>query len=283
MTFLVSTPSSDAAHRPDGYTFAPGDVVPNALILGCSTVAGEIEGDAPALRVAFVDDDEAQFTAEGDPIPEAEPDLAEVLVYTAKVTQLVRITSEQFAQTNTATQLSESVARALTRRANTAFVAEPAPVAPAAAPSAGLVETAGIIDGGALVDSLDVLTDLVALLQDNLAVPSAILVDPLGWGELRKLKVGTSYNQTLLGAGTSDAEQRLLGLPVIVDPAVPDYTGLVVDQRAVVSAVGPIKVATSEHEYFSSDSVLLRATWRFGHVVVRPNRIGKFSIVEPGS
>ncbi|WP_158423535.1 phage major capsid protein [Mycobacterium sp. EPa45] len=139
------------------------------------------------------------------------------------------------------------------------------------------------MDGGTRSDSLDVLTDLAVQLQDNLSVPTHILVDPLGWGELRKLKVGSAYNQTLLGAGTSDAEQRLLGLSVIVDPAVPDYTGLIIDKRAVVSAAGPIRVATSEHEYFSSDSVLLRATWRLGHVVSRPNRIGTFAIVAPGS
>ena len=75
----------------------------------------------------------------------------------------------------------------------------------------------------------------------------------------------------------------LLSLPVIVDPAVPDYSGVVVDQRAIVSAVGQVKVATSEHQYFSSDSVLLRATWRFGHVVVRPNRLGLFTISGGGS
>ena len=79
----------------------------------------------------------------------------------------------------------------------------------------------------------------------NLATPSHILVDPLGWAELRKLKVGSAYNQSLLGAGTTDATPMLLSLPVIVDPAVPDYSGVVVDQRAVVSAVGHVKVATS--------------------------------------
>ncbi|MGZ8748534.1 MAG: hypothetical protein ACXWZ2_16360, partial [Mycobacterium sp.] len=75
---------------------------------------------------------------------------------------------------------------------------------------------------------------------------------------------------SLSGAGTTDGTPMLLSRPGLVDPAVPDYSGLVIDKRAVVSAVGPIKVATSEHELFSADSVLLRATWRFGHVVVRP-------------
>ena len=87
------------------------------------------------------------------------------------------------------------------------------------------------------------------------------MVHPLGWAELRKLKVGSAYNQSLLGAGTTDATPMLLSPPVIVDPAVPDFSGVVVDQRAVVSAVGEVKVATSEHQFFSSDSVLLRTTW----------------------
>ncbi len=48
---------------------------------------------------------------------------------------------------------------------------------------------------------------------------------------------------------------------MLVNPAAPDYTGIVVDRNAVVSAVGDVKVANSEHAAFSSDSVLLRATW----------------------
>ena len=77
----------------------------------------------------------------------------------------------------------------------------------------------------------------------------------------------------------------LLSLPVTVDPVVPDYSGVVVDQRAVVSATGQVTVATSETPVFqlSSDSVLLRATSRFGHIVVRANRIGLFTVFGGGS
>ena len=104
----------------------------------------------------------------------------------------------------------------------------------------------------------------------------------MGWSEIRKLKIGTAYNATLLGAGTSDAQQMLFSLPVYVNRAMTDYSGVVLDKYAIVSAVGPVPVSTSEHQYFSSDSIALRATWRFGHVVVRPERIGKFTILGPG-
>jgi hypothetical protein len=52
---------------------------------------------------------------------------------------------------------------------------------------------------------------------------------------------------------------------------------------AIVTAAGSVQIATSEHAFFGSDGVGLRATWRFGHVVVRPERIGKFTITAPGS
>ncbi len=140
-----------------------------------------------------------------------------------------------------------------------------------------------VVQGDEVSDSLDALVDLVATLQNNLSTPTHILLDPLGWAEFRKLKVGTAYSQSLIGAGTTDATTMLLSLPVLVNRAVPDYTGIVVDRNAVVSAVGSVMVATSEHQYFTSDSVALRATWRIGHVVVRADRIGTFTIAGGGS
>ncbi|OCB38760.1 major capsid protein [Mycobacterium malmoense] len=283
MAFTATTVNSAAAWRPDVYTFAPSDVVPEALILQCSTVAGEIDGDAPSMHVGYVTDDEAVFKAEAETLDEANPSLAEVLVHTAKLTQLVRLSNEQWAQPFTTDQLAQSVNRAIVRRADIAFLAEAAPVAPAVAPMAGLLNVANIVDGGEVSTNLDVISDLIATLEDNLATPTAIIVDPLGWSEIRKLKIGTDYNATLLGAGTSDAQQLLYSLPVFVSRGITNYSGLVVDKFAIVSAVGPVRIATSEHRYFDSDGVAIRATWRFGHVVVRPERIGKFTIAQPGS
>jgi hypothetical protein len=51
----------------------------------------------------------------------------------------------------------------------------------------------------------------------------------------------------------------------------------------VVAAYGSIMVSTSEHQYFSSDSIAMRATWRIGQNLVRPHRVGKFTIAEAGS
>lgn len=51
---------------------------------------------------------------------------------------------------------------------------------------------------------------------------------------------------------------------------VPAWTGLVLDSRSIVSAVGPAQVARSDHSLSSRDGVQFRATWRFGFAVTRP-------------
>jgi HK97 family phage major capsid protein len=274
----ATTSTSATAWSPDISTFNPGDAVPDALVLLTSTVAGEVEGDAPAVRVAYVDDAEAGFVAEGADITPSDPDLNEVLVHTGKISQLVKLSREQWGQPNSAGLLSASVARAVTKAANIAYLAQVAPTSPAVTPPAGLLNVAGIETGTAVASDLDNLVDLIATLQANGATPSHIVIDPVGWASIAKLKLGTDYNAPLLGAGTADTVRMLLGLPVIVTPAMTASTGLVIDSTAVLSAVGTVMVATSEHFYFGGDNIALRATWRFGQNVIRPDRIGKFTI-----
>jgi HK97 family phage major capsid protein len=159
-----------------------------------------------------------------------------------------------------------------------------APTPPALGPSTGLDNVTGIVNGGEISDSLDGLIDLVAELQENLSTPSLILLSPTAWAAFRKLKVGgAETNSSLIGAGTTDAAQLLLSLPVLVNVAVPPLTGFVIDKSAIPSAFGEVNVNTSDHQFFTSDSVAVRCTWRVGHNVVRPNRIGKFTIAGGGS
>ena len=274
----ISTLTSSKAWAPDHNVFNPANVVPEALILQHTTVSGVIEGDAPALRVAYVTDDNAQFTVEGAEIPEAEPGLDEVLVHTAKITQLVRLSREQYFQDGSAQELSTSVQRAIIRKADQAFLTQAAPTPPAVAPPTGLINIDNIIEGDAVASNLDPLVDLVAELESNGGTPSGIILDPLAWAALRKLKTGTGSEVGILGAGTNDSEKLLLDLPVTVSNTLTANSGLVVDNTAIASAVGPVNVATDESVYFTSDSVALRATWRIGWSAARPNRIGAFTV-----
>jgi HK97 family phage major capsid protein len=281
----LKTPTSAFPWRPDVSVFHAADVVPEALILQCSTVSGAIEGDAPSVRVAYVDDDDALFVAEATAIPEASPDLAEVQVFTGKISQLVRISREQYFNHHEGTpeQLSLSVRRAVVKKADQAFIAQAAPTPPAVQPAAGLLNVDGIVDGGEVSLSLDALVDLQAQLQANGGNPTHVIVDPLGWAALRKLKVDDASNQSLIGAGTTDAVPMLLSLPVLVNSNVPAYTGLIVDKAAVVSAVGEVMVSTTLDRYFETDDVGLKATWRIGQNIVRPDRVGMFTVDDGGS
>lgn len=278
----VTTGTAAYPWRPDETFFTPGDVVPDALILQTSTVAGSVDGDQPSVRVAYVDDAEsAVFVNEGAPISESDPDLAEVVIKTKKIARLVNLSNEQFNQPQTAEQLAQSVARDIIRKADNAYLDDDAPTDPID----GLLNVAGTVSGGTInfSNGLDDLIDLIATLESNGAVPTHLVLDPLGWAALRRVKTDSSIsNQSLLGAGTTDASPMLLSLPVLKSRFIPAYSGVVVDRSAIVSAVGPVSIATSEHALFASDSVQLRALWRIGWAVVRPDRVGKFSLT-PGS
>ncbi|MHA7650568.1 hypothetical protein ACX9NE_13205 [Mycobacterium sp. ML4] len=84
------------------------------------------------------------FKAEAAELDESEPDLSEVLIHTAKLTQ-----------PSTADQLAHSVNRAIIRPADIGFVAEAAPVGPAVAPMPGLLNVANIVEGGEVATDLD--------------------------------------------------------------------------------------------------------------------------------
>lgn len=276
-----TTSTSAKGWSPDITAFAPEDVVPEALIVQTATKSGEVEGDDVAVRVTFVTDDDAEFTAEGATIAEADDELDEVLVFTGKVSKLVKVSREQYGQDNTAGRLSTSVQRAIVKKANSAYLTQVAPTPPAVAPPAGLLNVSGIETGGAVASDLDVLVDLIATLEGNDGTPSHIVVDPVGWASLRKFKSGTGSASSLLGAGTTDAERMLLDLPVIVTSAMTAGTGMVLDRTAIAAAYGTVNVATSEHVYFASDSIAVRATWRIGWNLVHPERIGKFTVTAP--
>lgn len=272
----LTTPNTGAAWSPDVYTFAAADVVPDALILQTATIAGDINGDQPSLHVGFVlDAKNADYVAEGAEITDSEPNLDEVEVKTKKISRLVNLSNEQYAQPQTPAQVAASVARDLVRKADASYLGDTSPV--------GLLNAPNVIDGGPVGADLDVLIDLVAQLETNGAIPSAIVLDPLGWAAFRKLKVADTYNQSLLGAGTTDAQTLVLSLPVLRSRFIPPYSGLVVDRNAIAAAVGQVKVATSDHALFSSDAVQIRATWRIGWNPVRPDRIGRFTIGSAGS
>lgn len=272
--------TSARAWAPDLQEFAAEDAVPDALILKAATIVEtNVEGDGPVVRIPWADDAGAGFVSEGAAIDEANPGLSEVAVRTGRVSQLIRVSREQWVQERAAALLSTSAQRAVVRAANAAFVAQAAPAPDTFEPPAGIFNTTGILDGGTIGADLDAIADVIAQIEANGGLPGVILASPLAWGELRKLKTVTGANTTLLGAGTEDQAKRLHGVEVITTPAMGDGDLLVIDPAAIAAAVGKVMVAQSEHAYFSSDSVALRVTWRIGWGVQHASRIAKLHIV----
>lgn len=276
----ITTTTTPTVWSPDLLTFEPQQVIPDALVLTTSTVAGNVEGDSPVVRVGYVDldADEVAFVGEAQPIPETDPELSEALVATGKLAVLVKLSREQAQQTPTMETLSRSLGRAMTIRGNRAYLTQPAPTAPALNPAPGLLNVPGLVNGGELAGDLDALTDMLASLEANDAAPSHILIDPQGWAALDKLKAGTGSNMGLLGTPGDATGRTLKGLPVTVTTALPARTGMIIDKTAVVSAAGPVQVQFSDQVFFQNDAIAARATWRFGQTVIRPERVGKFTI-----
>lgn len=275
---IQTTSTSASAWSPDTHVFAAQDVLPAALILDSSTVSGTILGDEPALRVATVADDTASVVPEGATIDESEATLGEVVVHTAKIAQMHKISREQWSQPNVSQVLAASAGRAITRTADDLFINGATTDA-----STGLTNVPGIVAGDPVTGSLDALVDLVAELQANGAQPTNILLSPSGWAEVRKVKTGEGAATSLLGVGATDAQPLLMGIPVRVTAALAEGTGLVVDRTAVVSATSTVNVASSEHAAFDSDSIMLRATWRIGWAAVHADRIGSFTVTAPAA
>jgi hypothetical protein len=70
------------------------------------------------------------------------------------------------------------------------------------------------------------------------------------WAELRKLKTADDSDESLVGAGVTDAIPLLLGLPVLVNREMPSYSGVMLDRSAVVSAVGEVYVMREQAQVF---------------------------------
>lgn len=271
-----TTPNSPKAWAPDLTAFVAGDVVPDALILNTANVVGSIEGDEPAIRVPFVSDDGVVgFVAEGAEIPDADQEFDEVVVLTGKVAALGKYSYETLQQPQAARMVVDSLSRSVVTKANAAYLgnleAGPGPV--------GLLNTPGIIDFETPIGAdLDQLVDAVAFIEADGGTATNVIASPDAWAALSKLKRATDSNESLVGAGTVAATRALLGLPVLVDRAMPAGSVLVVDKSAVIAAQSPVRLARSDDAYFSSDSIGVRVTWRLGWKVMHGARVAKLTI-----
>lgn len=260
----VTTPTSPKAFALDVLGLAPEQTIPQSVLILATTKAGTVEGDEPFVRVPAVNlDDSTGFVPEGNDIDEAEPDLSELLIGTGKIAVLVRTSREQLAQPAALDVISAEIKRSVLAKVDWALLQQPAPVAPAVWPPAGLLAHATA--AGTVEDNLDAVIDAVAAIEALAGGQvTNIVASPDSWASLAKLKDEDTSNRSLIGAGTESPTKTLLSIPVTVTSAMPANKILLVDRNKMLSAYGQLMFTRSDDYYFGADSVALRATLRFG-------------------
>lgn len=271
----LTTPKGPKGLFPD-QTFMPEDVVPEALIHRLTTPTVAIEGDEPSVRVPYITDEpDASFTNEDTVIPESDIGFSEVLIKTRKLAILHRSSREAVTYPNAAAGIATAMGGAIIGAANEALLHN-------AANPTGLLNTTGIHDAGTMgAGDLDVLSDAITAVEAMGGTADAIVMDPLSWGQLRKLKTSTGSAQLLLGNPADQTDRRLFGVEVIVSANMPQGSALVIDSKNVLSSSGPITITQSGDFYFDRDAIAYRVTWRFGWTVVHPERLAKVAITLP--
>lgn len=266
------TTNSAKAWAPDERASAsPRDEIPDALILTLSTKGGQIEGDAPSVRVPYIVDSLSAIVGEGAEIPLSNPTLDEITFNTHKISKLVAVSHEQAAQDDGVTEIANSIRRSVTDLANAQFVASSGAATP------GLLGVTNAITTEAGMLGLDAWAafDALASLEDEGGAATHWLMNPLDWAIMAKIPTETGSNSPALGDLHTAPQRQLAGIPVSVSKWVPKGKALVLNRAEIISAYGTLNMARSEDALFSNDAVALRATWRMGWGIPRPTRAGR--------
>lgn len=262
----ITTPGTNKAWAPDVQELDPLKVIPDSLLMLCTLKVGEVQGDDVFVRVPRIDlTNEPEFVPEGQPIPESDPDIDEDVIANGKIGVLVKSSIEQLSQPNATELISREIGRAMALKVNAALLNQAMPVSPAVIPPAG-IKAQGTTVATAISGNLDGLVDAISLIED---LPggnaSHIVASSSAWAKLQKLKTATGSNQPLVNPTPVEAFKRsVLGVPVLIDSSLAANQLVVLDKNKVLSVYGSVRVSKSEHAYFSSDVIGIKATIRFG-------------------
>lgn len=175
-------------------------------------------------------------------------------------------------QPDASATITNEMRRAITYRSDVMFIAQPAPVSPETWPPPGLLALGQA--AGDITDNIDAAIDAVALIENTPGgAATHIIANPLSYAYLRKFKTGTESEVPLLGAGTAAGPRTVLDLPVITRAAVPEDVILIIDKNQILTAYNEVLVARDDSYFFNSDSVALRATFRWGVSLNHPDAV----------
>lgn len=272
-TTLTTLIGNEAAF-PNATSVQPGEAIPTALVMDCTTVMAEIEGDEPTARIAYAGDAAANIVKEGEAISRDTPTISELVVSTQKVAVLTVVSRESYSHSGVPEMLGNGIGRGIVKKADALFfTGNPT----GGKGIKGLAKQTGLADGGTLSSDLTPIIDAIATVSGNGADPTHIVMNMGAWAHLLKLKA--TDGRPLINPDVANSTQpQLFGLPVRINTQCPANEIYVLDRAEILSAVGTVDTDVSRERYFDSDSIGIRATFRYGFGLLHPNRLAKVTI-----
>ncbi|AVM65394.1 phage major capsid protein [Dietzia sp. oral taxon 368] len=231
--------------------------------------------DVPILA----DDVDAVWTAEGQEIAQAAPDLVTKKVRPGKLARIVPISNEAIMsqQIDLIQMTTRSLGRSFVDQADRAFYN----LLAAPAPQGGLASITApteIAVGATAFPNLDAVYEAAGVIATAGGVATDLHVNVDTLVALQTLKKSSGSNEGLLegdamrnlmaGTATGDLAVTVAGLALRVSRHVPAGTAWVTDRTKIVTALtGQPKFDTSQDAGFTRDVTLIRATQGLGYVV----------------
>lgn len=274
MTFLSSATGASAILPPEY-----GDLIVKPVMAASlptqPSLATVARTTASGFHIPSVEEDvAADWVLEGQEITPSEPTVNEIVNVPTKVAALVPISMElaRDSSPDAQTIVGDSIARSITKKVNAAWVGNLAAPAPKGLGSLTTMATVNIAKGGPL--NLDPFNEAIAAAEDTDNVLTGWVMNPADALTLANLKAATGSNQSLL------PDPRVVaGRPVLVSKDVAAGTIWGIAAARVFTVVRQdVEVAVSEHAYFSSDRLAVRATMRVGFAFPQPEALVKLTI-----
>lgn len=252
----------------------PEEVIREAIALNpyCATPTVAIQGDAPRVRIPYVETDPtAGIVAEGAEITQTSAALNEIEIATHKVALTIPITNEALTYTDATKLVSTSAANAVTNRVDAMFLSADA----AAGAPAGLAKLDGLTTETVTdIKDLSPILTVLSKITDNGGEPSALVMRYSVWARLMAL-TAKDGRPLIAPDVTSSAEPRLFNVPVIFSSYAAADTVLALSAKDVFVSASQVEAAVSKDALFTFDSSVMRLVMRFGYGLAHPERLGK--------
>lgn len=220
----------------------------------------------------------AYWTAEGEEIPDSDPEFDSLTITPSKISAFSSITREavQDVSPESTSMVGESISRSLVDGINATFVGTRGENQ--SAPQ-GLEDVEGVNEITHSLTNLDAFSAAIAHAELEGGQVTAFLADPQTALALAQLKSADGSNGPLL------PDPRVVqGRPVVVNRHVAAGTVWAIDQRHVLAVIAnQVEVAFSDSVYFSSDRTAIRGVARIGFGYTRPSVFSKIEVVPSGS